>query len=163
MRRECGEAAHGGIDIGDHGEVLRPQAHGDEAQHGLKTFREAAQIVETLGGVGGALLPALLRHDGIGEEGCAGADEGGQQHRSGKSIAWRVAEAEGQWHGGVEQKVERDIEEGTTVGRASQSGDSTIKPIKQTVEQQGTMASQILPCAINTAASMPRAKPVSET
>ena len=57
-----------------------------------------------------------------------------------------IAEAEGQWHGGVEQEVERDIEESATVGRSSPSrATAPSSPSSKRLSSSGTIASQILP------------------
>lgn len=118
-------------------EAGRPQAHGREAGQRLGALRQAAQVAYALGGQPLLRHAAAGRDRGEGQEARTGADEGQQQECGRQGVGRRVGQGEAEGHGGVEEEIAGDVEEGAAVGRPHQAGDGSVQPVQQAIDQDG--------------------------
>ena len=129
---------------GKDGEQGGEQTDKDEENYGFRTFRKSPEIVKTF--VGQALIGkrAAFCHDGISQKTGASADKRKYQKAGCQTVAGRVSQGETEHHGGVEQKIEADVEKGPPVGGAVKSGQATIDPVSEAVEQDKGYTEQIV-------------------
>ncbi len=78
----------------------------------------------------------LARHDGKRQKARAGAHEGKQQGGGGQRIGGG-GEGKPQYHGGVEDEIQRDVEKAAAVGYAGFPRHGAIESVQQPVEQDG--------------------------
>lgn len=139
-----GDEGEGGKHGGQDGKVLGEKADQNEQGDGLGTLGYPTEIVEAFFWHSQRIQASALGNYGKRQKARPRANEGEQQQGSSYAIRRGVGQDKGKWNGGVKEEIERNIKEGSPIGRTSQSCDRAIESIQNAVQRDEQQAEQKL-------------------